>query len=78
VENCIGTDEVWEILRTMLPGEREQRLAFLLFHCGLVPGESVRFCPREWNSVQEIYRLWKTLPTCDSISPHFGMVSIYD
>jgi hypothetical protein len=41
----------------MLPGEREQRLAFLLFHCGLDPREIVRFCPQEWNSVQEIYRL---------------------
>ena len=57
VENCTGTNEIWEILRTMLPGEREQRLAFLLFHCGLDPREIVRFCPQEWNSVQEINRL---------------------
>jgi hypothetical protein len=49
--------EVWDILQTILPNEREQRLAYLLFHCGLGPREIVRFYPQEWNDVQEIYRL---------------------
>ncbi len=37
----------------MLPNKREQRLAYLLFHCGLKSREIVRFCPQE----QEIYQL---------------------
>jgi len=49
--------EVWEILQTLLPNSREQRLAYLLYHCGLKPREIVQFCPQEWSDVQEIYRL---------------------
>jgi hypothetical protein len=63
VEDQIDSNEVevWEILQTMLPGVREQRLAYLLYHCGLKPREIVRFCPREWNDVQEIYRLRRNI-----------------
>ncbi len=61
VENCTGTNEVWEILRIMLPGEREQRLAFLLFHCGLSPREIVQRCPQEFRDVQEISRLRRSI-----------------
>ncbi len=49
--------EVWEILQRVLPSEREQRLAYLLYHCNLKPREIVRFCQEEWPDVQEIYRL---------------------
>jgi len=49
--------EVWEILQTMLPNEREQRLTYLLYHCGLKPREIMCFYPQEWSDVQEIYRL---------------------
>jgi len=48
---------VWEILQRVLPSEREQRLAYLLYHCNLKPREIVRFCQEEWPDVQEIYRL---------------------
>ena len=34
---------------------------FWLYHCGLGPGEIVRFCPQEWSDVQEIYQLRRTL-----------------
>ena len=37
--------------------EREQRLAYLLFHCGLKPREIVRLRPQEFHNVQDIYRL---------------------
>jgi len=57
VEDQTDSNEIWEILQTLLPNAREQRLASLLYHCGLKPREIVRFCPQEWNDVQEIYRL---------------------
>ena len=49
--------EVWQTLCAMLPDSREQRLAYLLYHCGLTPREIVRRCPQEWSDIQEIYRL---------------------
>jgi hypothetical protein len=49
--------EVWNTLKTILPNPSEQRVAYLLFHCGLKPREIVRFCPQEFSDVQEIYRL---------------------
>lgn len=45
---------IQEKLRQLLPAVREQRLAYLLFHCGLSPEEIVRLCPREFNDLQEI------------------------
>jgi hypothetical protein len=36
---------------------REQRLAYLLFHCGFKPGEIVRCCSQEFSDVCEIYSL---------------------
>jgi len=57
VEDQTDSNDVWEIVHTMLPSQREQRLAYLLYHCGLKPREIVRFCPQEWNDVREIYRL---------------------
>ncbi len=53
--------DVWEILQSMLPNGREQRLAYLLYHCGLKPREIVRFCPQEWSNIQEIYRLRRNI-----------------
>src|SRR5690348_17921649 len=53
--------ELWDILKEMLSNAREQRLAYLLFHCGLKPREIVQFCSLEWSSVQEIYVLRRTI-----------------
>ena len=61
VEDVTSSSEVWEILKTMLPDGREQRLAYLLFHCGLGPREIVRFCPQEWSDVQEIHCLRRNI-----------------
>lgn len=60
-EDQTDSSEVWEILQTMLPNAREQRLAYLLYHCGLKPREIVRFCPQEWSDIQEIYRLRRNI-----------------
>jgi hypothetical protein len=61
VEDQIDSNGIWEILQTLLPGAREQRLAYLLYHCGLGPKEIVHCCSQEWSDVQEIYRLRRTI-----------------
>jgi DNA-directed RNA polymerase specialized sigma24 family protein len=61
VEDNTENSEVWESLHMILSNLREQRLAFLLFHCGLKPREIIRFCPQEWSDVQEIYRLRRNI-----------------
>jgi hypothetical protein len=60
-EDNSESDEVWEVLKTMLSNPREQRIAYLLFHCGLKPREIVRVCPQEWSSTGEIYALRRTI-----------------
>jgi DNA-directed RNA polymerase specialized sigma24 family protein len=58
VEDSTGSgDEVWEIVKKMLHDGREQRLVYLLFHCGLKPREILRFCPQEFSDIHEIYQL---------------------
>ena len=49
--------EVWDRLQARPSDRREQRLAFLLYHCGLSPAEIVRGSPQEWSDVQEVARL---------------------
>ncbi len=61
VEDGTESSEVWEVLKTMLPNPREQRVAYLLFYCGLKPREIVLFCPQEWSTVYEIYVLRHTI-----------------
>jgi len=61
VEDNTDNSEVWESLRMVLSNPREQRVAYLLFHCGLGPREIIRFCPQEWSDVQEIYRLRRAI-----------------
>ncbi len=61
VEDSTDNGEVWDILHMILSDPREQRLAYLLFHCGLKPREIVRFCSQEWGDVQEIYRLRRNI-----------------
>ncbi len=56
-----GSSELWEVIRDMLPNEREQRLAFLLFHCNLKPRVIVRLCPQEYPDVNEIFRMTRNI-----------------
>jgi len=53
--------ELWEILQKVLPSERERRLAYLLYHCGLGPREIVQFCQEEWSGVHEVARLRRSI-----------------
>lgn len=61
VEEQDDSAELWEAIRSVIPNERQQRVAYLLFHCHLKPREIVRFCPREFSSVEEIYRLRRSI-----------------
>ena len=49
--------QVWERVMRVLPDAREQRLFYLLYHCGLRPAEIVALCPQEWSDVREVVRL---------------------
>jgi hypothetical protein len=57
MEDAPSGAEVWERLQCMFLTVREQRLAYLLFHCGLQPGEIVHCCSREFSDLYEVYRL---------------------
>jgi hypothetical protein len=61
VEHAEHGGALWEIIQRVLPNEREQRVAYLLFHCGLQPGEIVRGNPQEFGDVQEVARLRRTI-----------------
>jgi DNA-directed RNA polymerase specialized sigma24 family protein len=61
VEESDDGREVWEIIRGLIPNDREQRVAYLLFHCGLKPREIVHFCQEEFPNVEEIYRLRRNI-----------------
>jgi hypothetical protein len=53
--------EVWNWVQATLSNEREQRLAYLLYHCGLEPAEIVRCCPQEWSDVHEVARMRRSI-----------------
>ncbi|WP_052890817.1 sigma-70 family RNA polymerase sigma factor [Thermogemmatispora carboxidivorans] len=50
-------DYTWESIQSLLPHERERRLAYLLYYCGLKPREIVLRCADEFSDIKEIYRL---------------------
>ena len=52
-----NSNEVWNNMLTLLSDTREQRLAYLLFHCGLKPEEIVHFYPQDFSDVREISSL---------------------
>jgi hypothetical protein len=74
VDSHSSGQEVWEIVEGKLSDVREQRLAYLLFHCGLKPGEIAHSYPQEFSDVREIslLRLKIMNQLCDS--GHIGSV----
>jgi hypothetical protein len=60
-EDCPDKSEVWDRLQALLSSERERRLAYLLYHCGLDPTEIVRDSPQEWSNVHEVARLRRSI-----------------
>lgn len=64
-------------LFALLPDIREQRLAYLLYNCGLEPSEILRSCPQEFADLQEILRLRRKilarlLSNPDALGPWSG------
>jgi hypothetical protein len=48
---------LWEGMLKLLYDEREKRIFYLLYSCGLKPRDIVLRCPKEFPEVKEIYRL---------------------
>jgi hypothetical protein len=61
MEDMTCGSELWDILQGLFSNPREQRLAYLLFQCGLKPKEIVHVCSPEWSFVQEISVLRHTI-----------------
>ena len=53
--------ELWDVIKNLLPAAREQRVAYLLFYCGLKPREIVKFCQDEFPDVREVHRLRRNI-----------------
>lgn len=60
-EDDYESQDLWEIIGSLLPNERERRLAYLRYHSGLKPREIVQFLPDEFSDVQEVYRLTRNI-----------------
>lgn len=60
-EDYSNRGDLWDRLQTRLSNRREQRLAYLLYHCGLEPNEIVQCCPQEWSDVHEVSRLRRSI-----------------
>lgn len=56
-----NSHEVWSSLERKLSGARQRRLAYLLFHCALKPGEIVGSCPHEFSDIHEIYSMRRNI-----------------
>jgi hypothetical protein len=56
-EELFESESLWESIQSLLCDERERRLAYLLYYCGLKPRDIVVRCSQEFDDVQEIYRL---------------------
>ena len=57
VEDTMGDESIWKSIESLLCDERERRLAYLLYYCGLKPRDIVVRCTQEFDDVKEIYRL---------------------
>lgn len=56
-ENLAQTQKLWQAIEDALSNDRERRLAYLLFHCGLKPQDIVSKMPDEFSDVCEITHL---------------------
>ena len=56
-EDSDDNQNLWESLRSLLTDERERRVTYLLYYCGLKPREIVSRFPIEFVDVKEVYRL---------------------
>ena len=61
VEDRYHSHELWDAFKSLLPNEREQRLAYMLYFCGLKPRQIVQYCPNEFSNVREVFRLTRNI-----------------
>jgi hypothetical protein len=57
LEDDMDGRQLWERIQHLFPDSREQRVAFLLFHCNLSPSDILRYAPQEFRDKQEICHL---------------------
>jgi DNA-directed RNA polymerase specialized sigma24 family protein len=55
------SDELWEAIESLLPDQRDRRLAYLLYYCNLKPRQVVYYCPDEFSDVKEVYYLGRNI-----------------
>jgi hypothetical protein len=55
-DNVVGR-QLWERIQHLFPDVREQRVAFLLFHCNLSPNDILLYAPQEFRDKREICHL---------------------
>ena len=72
-EDLASDEELWEAMMQPFSCSREQRIAYLLFHCGLKPRKIVQVCPDEFPQIEEVYRLRHTL--VDRLLRHADLLS---
>ena len=60
-EEPIDAQKAWQIIQSLLFEARQRRIAYLLYFCGLKPGEIVLRCPKEFDDVKEISHLRHTI-----------------
>ena len=56
-EELFENESLWEGIQSLLCDERERRIFYLLYYCGLKPREVVARCSQEFGDIKEIYRL---------------------
>jgi hypothetical protein len=57
LEDDMDARQWWERIQGLFPDVREQRVAYLLFHCDLSPRDIFCFAPQQFRDVQEISHL---------------------
>lgn len=57
IQKKAAGSEAWALIQESIHSPREQRLAYLLFHCGLSPREVLQYCSREFDDLHEISHL---------------------
>jgi DNA-directed RNA polymerase specialized sigma24 family protein len=60
-EDDYESNDLWDTIKSLLPNERERRLAYLLYINGLKAREIIHHCPEEFSDIQEIYRLTRNI-----------------
>ncbi len=55
--DSVGCRDVWDTLKKVIPHGEEQRLAYLLFHCGLKPMQITQYFPQEFSEEHDVNRL---------------------